>query len=488
MVRIFKYREDDPEYGIRCIAGEMLNLEYGRRMWRCDKFIKGQHKTYPIVKLDTCKVVPTLIEGYLYMPTYYYDIIASKIESIIEEMELMVPYKKVVKVFHNNSAYCSIESTTTITRSIQPENDGCISNFASNFIWYVCDFPIGFSAKHINPISYMSTIVLDRDNICKWSNDAKFYRGITLDDIRIPFCDAPSEYQIPGNLPLSLTYIPCQNQPLNVLKRICISNIAFVHSLHATNFECACPREGIDRMTRESRPYTNSSFTNKMTVVEIKWEDVKKLDIFSPLAIEPSIDTRGGSDCDIDNLYASEGALIQNIPRYDDNIRYNVCCCCGLQLYDDIYIVQLKTYPCDLLNRCKVGDNKITKIRIYFDRYVSKYVLVCVGCLSYKNNHKHYGNVHGVIFRAKHPCTFEDFIKPLSNRLGSFTKLLYAIHNSNEIVVRESNILVISCKKKTYVYAVANRATLCSMYSDLMELSNKKVYFRYTPEIMFSFP
>ena len=411
MPRIFKYFEDDPDRGLKCVAGEMLNLEYGKRMWRCENWIETKHKPYPRIKMDTCKVVPNLTIGFIYISSGSLDKFQQTITNIINKMvEDKMKSHKNIKLYENSSAYCSIEIPTNLSRVFVDINK--IRN-TNSFQWVILRFPQDYIIT--TSISHLSTIIYDADNICKWEHDTIYFDGIKSNDLRL--FDSINATYLEKCVRWS-TYI--EKYPLDIIKRIFITNHTYsmvdIHEWYLSN--------------RFTDTVNNNLVSEIRSILVLSWNDAKKFNIYSPMAMIPSVDTRYGYKLDYPTNDMQD--VLHNEIKYDDEIRYNICACCGFQLYEDIYGIPVEYMKGQTILK-KFEHNKIEYSTLqYGNDTPNTILLICVSCMHRTHRYRVRTNdINISIFRIKHPMTFKNFTKSLYGHLN--TDLIKLIRRADTI-------------------------------------------------------
>lgn len=424
MVRLFKHdsKHKDPAYSLKCIAGEMLNLEYGKRLWRCDEYI-GSDKPYPRVKLDTCYVIPNLSMGFIYMPADEINSFPEKIRSIIEDMDTNT---KMTKLIENVSAYCAIESEVSIVRDFIIGDIGSKNRTTkSRFCWYIMEFPKDLNGMNGNLMTRMASIIYDKKNICVWKHDAIYYNNITVDDLQIFNL---RKYRV--NTVEHMEDLKLYNRNISLAKYGIIN-----HLIRKKCIKYVCD------YFRSTYQYCSNVFKN-ISVLELPWDDIKKFNIINQM-VSKSINTRSGYTLYKDQTPPTplEYYSPSDQEEINEEMLYNTCASCGLQLYGNIYCVSTLKQKQHIL--CTVND-KIYSIPNSNQMNSNNYTLICTACMYWVGSTWNY--MQEDVFRTIHPKTLKDAIKPLKNKLGEYYDLIKFIDSAKDIVYNNSMTVFINDK------------------------------------------
>jgi hypothetical protein len=456
MVRIFKPTKD-VDYVWKCIAGEMLNLECGKRIWRCDKKIGGTPKPYPKIKLDTCSVIPNLNIGFIYIPTKYIDTFEEKITPYLNEMS---DDSRPIKMFINMSAYCSIEAPVKIQRMFY-SNKMHPKISTDHFQWILSSFPGGIINGY-GKSSFISSIICDLDNLCLWEHDVIFFKQISFEDLKL-FTDnniiklTDSKYM--SEYALSDMF----NDNFQLIKLLMLHYFVRINTIKILE-----KNAGIGRGRRCYGPEVFQPVYNTMRKVQflkMSWENAKKFVIYCPVAQKPIIDTRRG--CEINSIFGMESNVV-NIPEesYVDEIRNNTCITCGLQLYGTIYGIPLailhqfntlyRKYP-----NMTLGRRKFIKPTTDVTNMIA---LMCMPCI-YSGGINKYTNVKGRIYQIDHPASFKKYLKLVKPKLGNIIPLIKSIRNATTIQ-KDNAIIIIKTEDTTSLYCLLKNSQEMMGYYD----------------------
>ena len=452
MVRIFKFYEESPSYSLKCIAGEMLNLEYGKRIWKCDKMVKDQ-KPYPRIKLDTCYIVPNINVGFLYVPKDLLNKFSVQIIPILSQMEKEMGNQLANKMFIQMSAYCSIEAPVRITRTFVTDKNVKTTHF--EFQWVLLEFPYDIYNRYGNS-SYISTIVYDRDNICTWEHDVVFFKQITRNDLML----------LSDNTIIKLPELKLMEglkyENIKVLSPTLAKETFIGHLKYIALVKFYTDHEGRYRMyssTTYSLMRKNHAKLQHANILELNWDDVNKFNVYSPMAQLPSIDTRFGYRLSLDRRLNSCTVQVPD-DKYDKKIRYNTCALCGLQLCDIIYGVPLER----LINNYSIITRNTLDKKVSVDVFTNAgsekldnaISLMCTRCIyiSYNVNRAY----DGILFKIKHPMTLNEMLKKHKSKFGESLELIKSVSNAELLTFSDIHDCIIMNigKDKVIYYQMVN--------------------------------
>lgn len=464
MVRIFKFDKDHPSYALKCIAGEMLNLEHGKRIWKCDKKLEDP-KPYPRIKLDTCYIIPNLNIGFLYVPRDLIETFHERIAPVLKEMEeKMTEYQLATKMFIQMSAYCSIETPIQVKRIFVKKTQAKVST--TEFQWVLMEFP-GDIDNSFGRSSYISSIIYDRDNVCAWEHDVIFFKQVVFDDLMLLANN--NVVKLP-NIKYLGGYHTFKNNKSNILLKMFMIGyfryITLVNIIKIPTLKYRLTSMLNDLMLPEYNALKNTN------IVELQWDDVKKFNVYSPMAIEPAIDTRYGYQL---SLHTTPYDCFVRIPdeRYNNDIRYNACVFCGLQLHDTIYGIPANSLTtCNVITR-KLPDKKLTVgcfRKMAGEKLDDTISLICVRCMYISCDE--YSGFKDTLFKIQHPMSFRKMIKANESKFGKTLELIKKINKSTSMTIEtDQELLVINNDQDKAIYIdTENDKDIMKCYGRLTEI------------------
>ena len=195
-MRIFK----NTETSYKDIAGEMINIEAGQRLYKNGKKIpEKKQRPYPKIKKDNCTVFPKLNCGFIYVPSN--TIFSNFCDKILEQLELMEPESHMSEhsvLNMGTSVFCEVvvNNLTRATSNLPMAQKAAMKRRMLNnsneltlrqslehtrFVWNVIKSDLFGADKSENSLKLLSTIIYDPSDTLIYKNNTFMLKSITFE-------------------------------------------------------------------------------------------------------------------------------------------------------------------------------------------------------------------------------------------------------------------------------------------------------------------